>query len=134
MIVSMASVACGVDAMPSTTPPSFAADPDQTLTSDSGALRIEVRFAPDPPSVGSDAAQLTFADAAGASVSGLGLTVIPWMPAHGHGSSVTPTVTEMAPGVFVATPIYLLMPGSWELRMTTTGAIDDTAIAPFEIP
>jgi YtkA-like protein len=133
LALAMVNVACGVDAAPMS-PPSFAADPDQTLTSDSGALRIEVRYSPDPPTVGSDAAQLTFTDANGANLSGLGLTVVPWMPAHGHGTSVNPTITEMEPGVFVATPLYLYMPGSWELRMTTTGAVDDTAKAAFEIP
>jgi hypothetical protein len=112
----------------------FAADPDQTVTSDSGALTIAVRFAPRPPTTGEDAAQLTFTDPAGTAVSGLDLTVVPWMPAHGHGTSVNPTITETAPGTFVATPLYLFMPGSWELRMTTTGAIDDAATAAFELP
>ena len=56
------------------------------------------------------------------------------MPAHGHGTSVDPIVTETAPGTFVAEPLYLFMPGSWELRMTTSGSVDDTAKAAFEIP
>ena len=56
------------------------------------------------------------------------------MPAHGHGTSVDPTVTETVPGVFLATPLYLFMPGSWELRMTMSGTVDDTAKAAFEIP
>ena len=112
----------------------FASTPDQTLTSDSGALRIAVHFAPSPPVVGSDAVQLAFTDASGAAISGLALTVVPWMPAHGHGTSVDPTVTEMTPGTFVASPLYLSMPGSWELRMTTSGSLDDTAKASFEIP
>ena len=37
------------------------------------------------------------------------------MPAHGHGTSVQPEVSETAPGVFVAAPLYLHMPGEWEL-------------------
>jgi hypothetical protein len=40
----------------------------------------------------------------------------------------------MTPGVFVASPLYLFMPGSWELRMTIGGTADDTATAAFEIP
>ena len=125
--------ACGTDPIQSTAP-SFAADPDQVLASDSGSLMIAVRFAPAPPAVGTDAVQLSFADPNGAAAAGLGLTVVPWMPAHGHGTSVNPTVTETAPGTFVATPLYLFMPGSWELRMTISGSIDDTAKAAFEIP
>jgi hypothetical protein len=132
--VLAANAACGVDPIQPPENPTFAADPDQTIVSDSGSLTIAVRFSPDPPTLGSDAAQLTVTDASGASLSGLGLTVVPWMPAHGHGTSVDPSVTETAPGVFLASPIYLFMPGSWELRMTTSGSVDDTAKATFEIP
>lgn len=133
-VASFANVSCGAQTMPPAPPMSFAADPDQTLVSDSGALRIEVRFSPRPPTVGTDAVQLSFRDANGSDAPGLELTVVPWMPAHGHGTSVDPTVTETAPGTFVATPLYLFMPGSWELRMTTRGSVDDTAKAAFEIP
>jgi hypothetical protein len=134
--VAALAVTAGCDngMVPSGPPPSFAADPDQTLMSDSGALRIEVRYAPDPPTVGSNAVEIVFTDANGAVQPGLGLGVVPWMPAHGHGTSIDPVVTETAPGTFVATPVYLFMPGSWELRMTTSGTVDDTAKAAFEIP
>ena len=104
------------------------------MTSDSGALRIALHFAPQPTVVGSDAVLLSFTDASGGAMSGLDLTVVAWMPAHGHGTSVDPTVTEMTLGTFVASPLYLSMPGSWELRMTTSGSADDTAKATFEIP
>ena len=134
IVASFANVSCGAETMPQPPPVSFAADPDQTLVSDSGALRIEVRFSPRPPTVGTDAVQLSFRDANGSDASGLALTVVPWMPAHGHGTSVNPTVTETAPGTFVAMPLYLFMPGSWELRMTTGGSVDDTAKVAFEIP
>src|SRR5690348_2631025 len=117
-IVLLASGACGTDPVDMTQPPSFGADPDEVLQSDSGNLTIAIRYAPNPPTVGTDAVQLSFADANGAPATGLGLAVVPWMPAHGHGTSVNPTVTETAPGTFVATPLYLFMPGSWELRMT----------------
>jgi hypothetical protein len=134
LIAFVAAGACGAAGGPAAPPMSFGVEPDQTVTSDSGALTIAVWFAPDPPSAGSDAAQIGFTDAGGATVSGLDLSVVPWMPAHGHGTSVNPTVTETAPGVFVATPLYLFMPGSWELRMTIGGTVDDTAKASFEIP
>ena len=98
------------------------------------AIERLIRFAPDPPTAGEDAAQLVFTDATGAPVAGLDLSVVPCMPAHGHGTSVNPTITEATPGVFVAAPLYLFMPGSWELRMTTAGTVDDTAKASFDIP
>ena len=101
----LTSAACGTDPIQSTEPPSFAADPDQVLASDSGSLTIAVRFAPAPPTVGTDAVQLSFVDPSGAVASGLGLAVVPWMPAHGHGTSVNPTVTETAPGTGVDMPL-----------------------------
>jgi hypothetical protein len=133
-ILLFAHLGCGAGAAPSMPPASFPADPDQTVASDSGALTVAVRYAPDPPTAGEDAAQLTFTDADGAPVTGIDLTVVPWMPAHGHGTSVDPTITETAPGVFLASPLYLFMPGTWELRMTMGGTVDDTAKASFEIP
>jgi len=133
MLALVGLAGCGTDPVDSP-PPTFAAEPDQMIASDSGALMIAVRFSPRPPAVGTDAAQLQILDALGQPASGLGLEVVPWMPAHGHGTSVNPTVTETAPGTFVATPIYLFMPGSWELRMTMSGSVDDTAKAAFEIP
>ena len=134
LMLAAGAVGCGVEPAPTDQPPAFSAQPDQTIASDSGALTIEVRFSPDPPSAGTAAAQLSFKDATGGDASGLALTVVPWMPAHGHGTSVDPTVTETAPGVFLATPLYLFMPGSWELRMIMSGIVDDTAKAAFEIP
>ena len=132
--VAVVASACDAGGVPPAPPPSFAAEPDQVLASDLGALSIEVRFSPDPPVVGSDAAELSFIDGSGAGASGLALQVVPWMPAHGHGTSVVPTITETAPGTFLVSPLYLYMPGSWELRMTISGSVDDTAKSAFEIP
>jgi hypothetical protein len=100
-----------------------------SVASASGALTFAVRFSPQTPVVGLDAAELSITDADGASVPGLTVTVVPWMPAHGHGSSTTPTVSETSPGVYVATPLALPMPGEWELRTTVSGPLDDT-VAP----
>src|SRR5262245_41921471 len=101
ILLLVANAACGTDSAPTSEPPSFGVDPDETIASDSGQLTIAVRYAPDPPSVGTGAALLTFTDPRGGTLSGLALTVIPWMPAHGHGTSVNPTITETAPGQFL---------------------------------
>jgi len=107
-------------------PPVFSGAPALAVTSASGALGAAVRFSPESPVVGLDAAELTITDASGAVVSGLSVVVVPWMPAHGHGTSTRPMVSEQAPGVYVATPINFFMPGEWELRTTVSGPIDDT--------
>ena len=66
------------------------------------------------------------------------------MPAHGHGASVEPTVSETMPGVYVATPLDFFMAGNWELMTaigrtadggdSDGGAIDDSAQPTVDVP
>jgi hypothetical protein len=115
-------------------PPSFSGAPLESVMTDSGRLHVDVRWFPSPPIRGNDAAQLTVVDDSGAPVDGLQVTIVPWMPAHGHGTSVTPVVTAIGPGTLQASPVYLFMAGEWQLRMTLSGTSDDTAMAIVEIP
>jgi hypothetical protein len=116
--------------------PEFASDALLSLSSDSGGLRIEVRTSPEqPPSRGLASVELVIRDAAtNAPRSGLSLSVLPWMPAHGHGASLQPTVAETAPGTYVISGVDFFMPGSWELRTTLSGSIADHVEPSFEIP
>ena len=115
-------------------PLSFPSTPFETVVSSGGHLHLDVRWSPDVPVKGVDAAQLIFSDDLGTPVDGLAVAVLPWMPAHGHGTSVQPSVVSTAPGVLVASPIYLYMSGEWQLRMTVTGPLDDSAVATAQIP
>ena len=131
---SVVAGACGAAPAGEPAPVSFSGPPFETVTSASGALRIGVRWSPAPPVKGDDAVELTFTDGAGNPVDGVDADVVPWMPAHGHGTSVKPTATPTAPGVLVARPVYLYMSGTWQLRLTLSGGADDTAIATAQIP
>lgn len=136
-IVLAASVAAGCGAAPvgQAPPLSFTAAPLESVTASSGHLHVDVRWSPDPPVRGDDAVQLSFSDDDGAPVDGLAATVVPWMPAHGHGTSVQPeTMPAAAPGALIASPVYLYMSGEWQLRMTISGARDDSAVADVQIP
>ena len=104
-----------------------------TLPSDSGALQVALRAAPDPFVLGQNVGQITVTDGNGQPVDGLTLSLLPWMPSHGHGTSVTPAIIDDGGGVFVANPLYLFMAGEWQLRMTFGGAVNDTATATVEI-
>jgi hypothetical protein len=135
-LFAMAGCGGGTPVSPSLT---FMGPPAATLASDSGQLTVAVWWSPAQPAVGYDASQLAVTDAAGAVVSGATLTVVPWMSAHGHGTSVQPVVTETAPGVYVATPLDFYMSGTWQLRTRIqragdTGAIDDTAQPTIDVP
>lgn len=120
----------------------FSAEPLVTVTSASGNLKVDLRTSPSqPPSRGQQSVQLVITDAAtGAPKTGLDLVMTPWMPAMGHGASVTPSVTEKSPGTYVVDDVDLFMPGTWELRTTIAAAsqskgTDTDHVAPsFQIP
>lgn len=134
-VAAVLIAACGSELTSSSTESlDFSGPPAQTLSSTTGQLTIDIRWSPNVPLRGSNAAELRFLDASGNPVDGLDLSIVPWMPAHAHGTAVQPVITSSAPGVQIATPLYLFMSGEWQLRMTITGAMDDTAIATVEIP
>ena len=145
MALAATALGCG-DGGPSGAagPASFSGAPQQVVVSASGLRQLSVRWSPDPPVVGTVAAELTIRDLAGqrdgdgdsapgAPISGLALTIVPWMPAHGHGSPVQPAVDEIAPGVYTVAPLGFVMPGQWQLRTTITGAFDDSATPAIEV-
>ena len=120
-------------------PIAFTGPPQQTLASASGELHVDVRWWPQPVHVGDGAVELAIAGVNGTPAAGVSLSVLLWMPAHGHGTSVQPQVSETAPGVFVAAPLYLHMPGEWELLMSMStatsmpGTVDDQATASLTV-
>ena len=136
LLLTLLIAGCGSASDPSTGDPTFPADPLQTLTSDSGKLRVEVRTAPQPPTRGGQTVQLVVTDATtGAPQTGLALEVVPWMPAMGHGGSVVPSVSENPPGTYVLTNVELFMPGTWQLRTSISrDAALDHVVPSFQIP
>jgi hypothetical protein len=85
----------------------------------SGGMSIELMNAtPAPPQKESNALVLKVVAAGGAPVDGATLSVVPFMPDHGHGSSVKPTVTPMGGGLYDVSNVYLPMPGLWRLTVT----------------
>jgi hypothetical protein len=96
-------------------------------------LNVAVRSSPQPPVRGLTNFQLTVTDADGNAVSGLQLSVVPWMPQMGHGTSVTPVVKDVGDGVYQVTDVYLFMAGLWELRTNIAGAMSDSVAPQFQI-
>ena len=134
LALAFALVACGGAPAALEVPASFPTAPLTALDSDAGGLHIELRSAPEPLVRGQNVGQIRITDGGGQPVDGLTLTLFPWMPTHGHSTSVQPAITPAGPGVFIVNPLYLFMAGQWELRMTFEGGIHDTATALVEIP
>jgi hypothetical protein len=56
------------------------------------------------------------------------------MPAMGHGTSVTPTVSAEGGGDYRIDDVDFFMPGLWELRTQMTGAREDEVAPSFQVP
>lgn len=69
---------------------------------------------PAPPEKGYNTWMIGIADGAGAPVDGASLTVTPFMPEHGHGSPVTPSITPQGAGKYEIDKVNFMMPGVWE--------------------
>lgn len=83
---------------------------------------------PAPPGRGTNTWTIRVLDAQGKPVAAPTVTVEPFMPDHGHGTSVKPSVTPGADGTFTIAPLYLFMPGVWKITLTiTTATATDTA-------
>jgi hypothetical protein len=91
---------------------------------------------PSPPAKGSDSWTVQIDDAGGAAIDGLTIGVVPFMPDHGHGTTVRALVTADGGGVYVMAPLYLYMEGYWEvtLNLQPPGGTPDTVMFPVCIP
>ena len=86
---------------------------------------------PGPPLRGTNVWELKVLDGTGAPVTGATLTVVPFMPEHGHGSSVVPTVSADS-DAYKITNLYLFMPGLWRVTITATaGQVTDSGAFVF---
>ncbi len=113
----------------------FPEEPYQTVTSQDGALSVSAWTAPNqPPIRGVITVKLLVTDAAsGKPDNGLTLDIIPEMPAMGHGTSVIPQVSPSGSGIYVATDVYLFMPGRWNLDTTISGSVTDDVTVPIDV-
>jgi hypothetical protein len=117
-------------------PPVFQAQPSLTVTTASGNLTVNLWTSPSPPVKGVNALRFAFVDHQGAPVQAAGVTATAWMPAHGHGTSVTPSVNEVDVGVYEATRVVVFMDGRWEIRGQVTDDAEpqsETFVATFDV-
>ena len=131
--VAIASLALGCSSGSGSA--TFGTTPIAQLAGDSGVVHIDVYSAPDPIIRGSNELRYVITDVAtGAPLDGLGVAVVPFMPAMGHGASIVPTVTAEGQGEYLVTDVVLIMPGDWQLRTTISGPVTDTATVTVAVP
>lgn len=131
LFLSLFLIACGGDDSGDV---GFPDAPLLHLTSETGALHVEVRTSPQPPGRGTNLALFTITHhEGGAPAEGLRFTVEPWMPGHGHGSPTVPVVEEQGEGEYLVRAIDLTMAGEWELRVRITEPQQDSFDATFHV-
>jgi hypothetical protein len=98
-----------------------------------GTMKVSfVDAMPAPPAESLNEWTVQLTDGNGDPVSGATITVKPWMPDMGHGSSVTPQVTPMTTaGEYQVSLIDLFMPGIWTNTFTITTASEPVTTAVF---
>jgi hypothetical protein len=142
LVLGTSCAACSSGAVPASVSASdsgsealpFPDEPYAVTSSEDGSLQLEVRTSPQPPPRGTCTLELRVKDAHGTPQDGLELTVVPWMPAMGHGASVKPTVVAQGSGRYLVTNVSLFMPGRWELRTTLTGPTTSHASPVLTVP
>jgi hypothetical protein len=78
---------------------------------------------PTPPTRGENTWTIQLTDAMGRPVNGATIAVKPFMPDHGHGSSITPQVMPMdSNGTYQVSLLDLFMAGIWDVTLTITPA------------
>ncbi len=87
-----------------------------SVTSTSGTRKYVLLSAnPAPPARGTDTWSIKITDAGGTAQPGLTVGVLPFMPDHGHGTSVNASVTANQDGTYTVAPLYFFMPGVWRI-------------------
>lgn len=81
---------------------------------------------PAPPQKGNNDWHITIDDPSGNPVDNAALGVRPWMPDHGHGSSIVAKVTFEKNGQYDVSPVNLWMPGYWETTITLKDSSGNT--------
>ena len=107
-----------------------------TIVSETGALSVawECVSGDGMPARGRNRFELVIESTeSGEAVEGLTLSMVPFMPAMGHGSSTVPTITAAGHGKYEVDDVVLAMPGVWELRTTISGDEPDYAVPRVEI-
>lgn len=110
---SDAYVGCATDPRVASYAPGISAE-----SQDQSVRVVLVASEPGPPMVGMNTWTVSVSDANDAAIADASLTVAPYMPDHGHGSPVVPTVTPNSDGTYAIAPLYFFMPGVWRIGIT----------------
>ena len=97
--------------------------PGLLVASADGQVKVTIRSSePAAPARGDNRWTIELTDASDQPLSGASIVAVPFMPAHGHGSSKAPVVTSRTDGAYDVDPLYFSMPGVWRVTFHVTPA------------
>jgi hypothetical protein len=105
-----------------------------TKTGKSGLFQFVLMSAkPAPPALNDNSWVLRVLDAKGNPLPNPSIvSVTPYMPDHGHGTSAVPVATSNGDGSFTISPLYLYMAGLWQITIVAqSGSQKDSAVFSF---
>lgn len=104
-----------------------------SLTSSQSQFHAKlVTASPAPPARGTNQWVLELTTPSGAPLEGATVQVVPFMPDHGHGTSVKAQVQELGAGRYQVETLYLFMPGVWRVSVqVSTTTVSDAALFYF---
>lgn len=114
--------------------------PGMQVASAAGTFTVKLlESVPGPPVKGQNTFTVEIDETdSGAPLDGLDVTVTPWMPDHGHGTTPV-AVTAAGSGTYTLAPVYTYMSGFWQIQFIIAGTVGetgttDTAVIPICIP
>ena len=108
--------------------------PNVSVQSQAKTMKFTLaRSSPAPPARGTGTWNIHVTDANGTALPSLTLAAKPFMPDHGHGPAVIPSVANNGGGDYTVTNLYFFMPGVWQITFTSQ-ASTDSAVFTFCVP
>ena len=104
------------------------------VVSDNGGFVLELIPKASINLVGLNRYELILSDEQAIAVEQAQITIIPWMPDHGHGTDREPSIVPMGDGVYAVEDVVYTMPGLWHLNVDIiTASMTDKARFELEV-
>ncbi len=126
LLLSLVFFGCGQEAsVTDDSPPTCEVDdrdePYFSGISKTGSANYVIKLVdsnPAPPAKGNNVWFIEVTNPDATAASGLVVDLEGFMPDHGHGTPVVPTVVDNGEGGYTLDPVNLFMPGYWEVSLT----------------
>lgn len=104
----------------------------QQNTTEQGLYFVSIDFTKAPVKVGNNSLKLFIGDHKSKAplTQKFDIEIVPWMPAHEHGTGNLPLIKELGKGAYSVEQLNLSMPGLWEIyvRINKGKKGEDTAV------